>query len=515
MTTQPKPIVLIILDGWGFRETNQYNAINAAKIPNWDQLWQQCPHTLIEGSGLAVGLPDDQMGNSEVGHLTMGAGRTVYQELTRIDKAIADGDFFHNPVFVNAMKLARESNKAVHLLGLLSPGGVHSHEKHIQAMVQLAAQQKVSKLYMHAFLDGRDTPPQSVEPSIKALEEEFKRSHCGQFASIIGRYYAMDRDKRWERTQKAYEMLTEGKSEFHAATAMQAIEQAYARGETDEFVKSTTIYDAGQAPVKIEDGDVVIFMNFRSDRARQLTRAFTDINFAEFHRNVVPKLAEFVSLTQYAVDIQTTIAYPPQSLKNVLGEYIAEKGLKQLRIAETEKYAHVTFFFNGGIEAPSVGEDRILIPSVKVATYDLKPEMSAPEITERLVEAIHGQKYDLIVCNYANPDMVGHTGDFNATVKAIETIDNCLGQIISALRDVGGEVIITADHGNAECMFDDNTKQPHTAHTSDPVPFVYMGRPASIAHNAGTLADIAPTLLYLLGLSQPEEMTGQNLLNFK
>lgn len=515
MTTHPKPIVLIILDGWGYRETDQYNAINAAQIPNWNQLWQQCPHTLIEGSGLAVGLPDDQMGNSEVGHLTMGAGRTVYQELTRIDKAIADGEFFHNPVFINAMKIACENNKAVHILGLLSPGGVHSHEKHIQAIAQLAAQQKVNKLYMHAFLDGRDTPPQSVAPSIKALEEEFKRNHCGQFASIIGRYYAMDRDKRWERTQKAYDMLTEGKAEFHAATALQALEQAYARGETDEFVKATTICGADQTPIKIEDGDVVIFMNFRADRARQLTRAFTDTDFTGFQRNVVPKLAEFVSLTQYAVDIKTTIAYLPQSLKNVLGEYIAEKGLKQLRIAETEKYAHVTFFFNGGVEEPSEGEDRILIPSVKVATYDLKPEMSAPEITERLVEAIQGQKYDLIVCNYANPDMVGHTGDFNATVKAIETIDHCLGQIISALRDVGGEVIITADHGNAECMYDDNTKQPHTAHTSDPVPFVYMGRPASITHKAGTLADIAPTLLYLMGLAKPDEMTGQNLLNFK
>lgn len=508
----PKPIVLIVLDGWGHREKTKHNAIASAKTPNWDQLWNNHPHTLLEGSGHAVGLPEDQMGNSEVGHLTMGAGRTVYQEFTRIEKSIDDGEFFHNPVFLKALNTARTTHKAVHILGLLSPGGVHSHERQLQAIIDLAAREHVENIYVHAFLDGRDTPPQSALASLQKVDNQFKQIGRGRIASIIGRYYAMDRDKRWERVQKAYELLTEAKADFHAATAEEGLNLAYQRGETDEFVQATVIFNPQQAVVKISDGDVVIFMNYRADRARQLTRAFIEHNFDGFKRNITPKLAEFISLTEYAKDIRTNIAFPPQRLKNVLGEYVAKHHIKQLRIAETEKYAHVTFFFNGGIEQPFANEDRVLIPSQKVATYDLKPEMSAVEITDKLAHAIKSEQYGLIICNYANPDMVGHTGNFEATVKAIECIDECLGHIINALRQVGGEVIITADHGNAECMYDEETKQPHTAHTSDLVPFVYYGRTAIITHQAGTLADIAPTLLYLMGLPQPKEMTGQSLI---
>lgn len=510
-----KPFVLIILDGWGYRDTTDYNAIAAAKIPHWHNLWQTYPHTLIEGSGHAVGLPQDQMGNSEVGHLTMGAGRIVYQEFTRIEHAIADGSFFTNPILLSALQKVRANNKGLHILGLLSPGGVHSHENQIHALAELAAQQKIPHVYMHAFLDGRDTPPQSALASINTLEEKFAALGCGKIASIIGRYYAMDRDKRWERVQKAYELLTEAKADYFAPTAAAGLELAYKRGETDEFVKATCIHHPNSAPIKINDGDVIIFMNYRADRARQLTHAFIDAEFSGFPRLTVPALAEFVSLTQYAKDLNTTIAYPPIPLTNVLGEYIAKQHLKQLRIAETEKYAHVTFFLNGGIEQPFPGEERILVPSSKVATYDLKPEMSAPEITEKLVAAIHEQKYALIVCNFANPDMVGHTGNLPATIKAIEIIDDCIAKITTALRSVGGEAIITADHGNAECMYDERTKQPHTAHTSDPVPFVYIGRPADINHENGTLADIAPTLLYLMNLPKPEEMTGKSLVTIK
>jgi 2,3-bisphosphoglycerate-independent phosphoglycerate mutase len=509
-----QPIVLIILDGFGHREDTSYNAIAAACTPHWDELWRTCPHTLLVGSGHAVGLPQDQMGNSEVGHLTMGAGRTVYQEFTRLDKAIEEGDFFRNPVFINALQKAKTNNKAVHILGLLSPGGVHSHERQIHAMLDLAVQQGLENIYVHAFLDGRDTPPQSAMASLEALEAHMKRLGQGQIASLIGRYYAMDRDKRWERVQQAYDLLTQGKADFHAESALTGLQMAYDRKETDEFVKATAIYAQNKKPITVNDGDVIVFMNYRADRARELTRAFIEKDFSDFTREVVPQLAGFVSLTQYAADIPTQIAFAPQSLANTLGEYAAQLGVLQLRIAETEKYAHVTFFFNGGIEQPFAGEDRILIPSPKVATYDLKPEMSAVEMTDKLVEAIQSKKYGLIICNFANPDMVGHTGNFDATVTAIEVIDHCLGRISAALTQVGGEMVITADHGNAEFMFDEQTKQPHTAHTSELVPFVYRGRKATIAHDTGTLADIAPTLLYLMDLPKPAEMTGSSLVTF-
>lgn len=511
-TTQIKPMVLIILDGWGYRETDQYNAINAARKPNWDKIWQSYPHTLIDGSGSAVGLPDGQMGNSEVGHLNMGAGRLVRQDYTRVEKSINDGDFYSNTVLVAALQKAIKNNKAIHIMGLLSPGGVHSHEQHIFAMLKLAVDLGAQQIYLHAFLDGRDTPPQSALASLNKLNELCKQYGKGTIASISGRYYAMDRDKRWERTQFAYDLLTAGITEYHAQNATEALSQAYERGETDEFVKPTAVHIANQPPITIKDDDVVIFMNYRADRARQLTRAFTEENFQGFPRRAWPKLAEFVSLTQYAIDINTQIAFPPEPLSHVLGEYISEFGLKQLRIAETEKYAHVTFFFNGGIEKAYPGEDRTLIPSSKVATYDLHPEMSAPELTEKLVNAIRSKQYALIVCNYANPDMVGHTGNFDATVSAIETVDKSLGLIMQAISETGAEVLITADHGNAECMFDEGTNQPHTAHTTELVPCIYIGRPAKVASPGGTLSDIAPTILYCMGLPQPAEMTGHSLI---
>lgn len=505
------PFVLIILDGFGYRENPQYNAISSANMPCWDALWRDYPHALISGSGTGVGLPDGQMGNSEVGHLNIGAGRIVYQEFTRIEHAIDTGEFFTNPIFVNALQQAKNAGKAVHIMGLLSPGGVHSHERQLLAIVDMAAKQQLEKIYVHAFLDGRDTPPKSAMTSLTMLNKELNLLGRGQIASIIGRYYAMDRDKRWERIERAYDLIVDGKADYQATTAVEALELAYARGETDEFVQPTAIHAPLQKPITVADGDVVIFMNYRADRARQLTRAFTEENFTGFKRHRVPKLAEFVTLTHYADDIKASVAYPPQTLNNVLGEYIAKLGLKQLRIAETEKYAHVTFFFNGGVETPFNGEDRILIPSPKVATYDLQPEMSAVALTDRLVEAIESKQYALIVCNFANPDMVGHTGDFAATVKAIECIDKCLARITIALQHVGGEAIITADHGNAECMYDETTKQPHTAHTNDPVPLIYIGRKAKVNDVSGALSDIAPTILYLLDLSIPTEMQGKKL----
>lgn len=493
MTT--KPLLLLILDGFGYREDLKYNAIANANMPVWRKLWTECPHTLIEGSGHAVGLPDDQMGNSEVGHLNMGAGRVVYQELTRIDKAVEDGEFFKNPVFNQALDKAKAEHKNVHILGLLSSGGVHSHESHIEAILKLALDKKLPNIYVHAFLDGRDTPPQSALPSIEKIE----KIQGVQIATMMGRYYAMDRDKRLERTEAAFALLTQSKAEYAAQSPQKALELAYARGETDEFVKPTIIH-----PIKILPGDLIIFMNFRTDRARQLTRMFLDKGYKHF-----------VTLTQYADDLPTEVAYKPQSLNNTLGEYLSHLGLKQFRTAETEKYAHITFFFNGGIEKPYPGEERVLIPSPKVATYDLQPEMSAPGVTLELVKAIRSQKYDFIVCNYANPDMIGHTGNYEATLKALEVIDNCLSEILLALKEANGEMLITADHGNAECMFDEKTGQPHTAHTSDPVPLVYVGRPANIVNQEGCLADLAPTILYLMGLKQPVEMTGKKLLELK
>ena len=512
MSTRAKPLVLLILDGWGYREEVQYNAIAAAHKPNWDAIWRRYPHTLIQASEAAVGLPSSQMGNSEVGHLNLGAGRVVYQEYTRINRAIADGSFFTNKVLTDAVDAARNLGGAVHIMGLLSPGGVHSHEDHIHAMAELAVKRGAECVYLHAFLDGRDTPPQSAAASLTAMDEKFRALGHGRIASLVGRHYAMDRDHRWPRIRAAYDLITLGAGEFSAASAAQALDAAYRRGETDEFVKPTAIVPPGGQPARVEDGDVVVFMNFRSDRARQMTRPFIEPQFDAFERARVPRLGAFVSLTEYNAEFHVPVAFPPERLRNVLGAYLATRGLRQLRVAETEKYAHVTFFFNGGVEAPYAREDRILVPSpTDVPTYDLKPEMSAPQVADEVVKAIRRDDYDVIICNFANADMVGHTGDFEATRRAIEAVDQCIGRILEALRDAGGEMLITADHGNAEQLFDFDTAQPHTAHTLNPVPFVYVGRPATLAPT-GALEDVAPTMLYLMGLPIPPEMTGRSLV---
>ncbi len=513
MSVQARPIVLVILDGWGYSESPECNAIAAAKKPNWDRLWDTYPHTLIRGSGAEVGLPANQMGNSEVGHLNLGSGRVVYQEFTRVSRSIKTGSFFTNQTLVDAVVRAKESGHAVHILGLLSPGGVHSHEDHIHAMAELAAKQGADKVYLHAFLDGRDTAPKSAAESIQKMETKFAEIGCGRFASIIGRYYAMDRDHRWPRIQSAYDLITLGKGDFVAATAEAGLEMAYERGETDEFVKATAIVPAGSQPVKVEDGDVVIFMNYRSDRARQITRPFIEPEFDAFPRAFTPKLGQFVSLTEYNSQYDIPVAYPPERLKNVFGEYISRLGLHQLRIAETEKYAHVTFFFNGGREEPFEFEDRILVNSPNVSTYNEQPEMSAPEVTDKLVAAIESGKYDTIICNYANPDMVGHSGNFEATVKAIEYLDGCIERVVEAVQQIGGEILITADHGNAEMMRNEETDQPHTAHTTNPVPLLYVGRAFKLNQNGGALSDVIPTMLELMNLPQPTEMTGHSLID--
>ncbi|MDZ7661456.1 2,3-bisphosphoglycerate-independent phosphoglycerate mutase [Thiohalophilus sp.] len=511
MSQNPKPMLLVILDGWGYSEITEGNAIEHADKPVWDRLWGECPHTLIRGSGAEVGLPADQMGNSEVGHLNLGAGRVVYQEYTRVSRSIKTGSFFANQTLVDAAQLAVDTDKAVHILGLLSPGGVHSHEEHIHAMVELAVKQGAKKVYVHAFLDGRDTAPKSAIASIEKMEARFAEIGGGRFASIIGRYFAMDRDHRWPRIQSAYDLITLGKGEFSAETALQGLEMAYERDESDEFVKATAVVPAGTEPVKVEDGDVVVFMNYRSDRARQITRPFIEPDFDAFERAAMPKLGRFVSLTEYNSEYDIPVAYPPDRLKNVFGEYISGLGMHQLRIAETEKYAHVTFFFNGGREEPFEFEDRVLINSPNVATYDLQPEMSAPELTDKLVDAIEGQEYDVIICNYANPDMVGHSGDFDATVKAIEAIDQCLARVVDSIRKAGGELLITADHGNAEMMQNTETNQAHTAHTTNLVPLIYVGRDFKLEAN-GALSDIAPTMLELMGIPLPAEMNGRSLI---
>jgi 2,3-bisphosphoglycerate-independent phosphoglycerate mutase len=511
MSLNLKPIVLVILDGFGHSEEIEGNAIAAAHKPTWDKLWQENPHTFIKGSGAEVGLPAEQMGNSEVGHLNLGAGRVVYQEYTRVSRSIKTGSFFSNDTLIESVEIAKANNKAIHILGLLSVGGVHSHEEHIHAMCQLAVEQGVEKVYLHAFLDGRDTPPKSAEKSINAMQEKFAELGHGRIASVIGRYYAMDRDHRWPRIQSAYELITEGQGEFQAESAMAALENAYERDETDEFVKATAIVPDGEKAVTVEDGDVIIFMNFRSDRARQITRPFIEENFDAFERKRVPKLGCFASLTEYHSEYDIPIAYPAERLTNVFGDYISKLGMHQLRIAETEKYAHVTFFFNGGREEPFEFEERILIPSPDVATYDQQPEMNASKLTDHMVEAIEGGKYDVIICNYANPDMVGHSGNFDAAVKAIEFVDDCLARLLVSIEKSGGEMLVTADHGNAEMMFNKETGQPHTAHTSNPVPFVYVGREAKMA-STGALSDVAPTMLYLMGIEQPEEMTGRSLI---
>ena len=510
MKRQSKPVVLLILDGFGYSESSQSNAIKVAKTPTWDGLWANYSHTLIDCSGEAVGLPDGQMGNSEVGHVHLGAGRLMPQDFTRINNEIKSGDFYSNQVLRDVVDSAIESGGALHLLGLLSPGGVHSHEEHIAAMLELAAKRGLQKIYLHAFLDGRDTPPKSAEQAIQKMETKFAELGCGRMASLVGRFYAMDRDNRWERVEAAYNLLVSGKGVFEAETALQGLRQAYDREESDEFVQPTIITGA-EGAATINDGDAVIFMNFRSDRARELTRALNEQDFDGFEREKIAQLSSFVTLTEYQQDFEYPVAYAPMSIENGLGEYLSSQGKKQLRIAETEKYAHVTFFFNGGVDEPFAGEERILIPSPNVKTYDLQPEMSAPEVTVKIVEAIESGHFDAIISNYANCDMVGHTGDFEAAILAVEAVDRALSEIIEALKKVGGELLITADHGNIEQMKDPETGQPFTAHTVSPVPLLYFGREA-VLREGGSLIDIAPTMLDLMGLEKPGEMTGFSLI---
>ncbi len=506
---RPKPVLLLILDGWGHREDPAHNAIALARLPNWHALLRDCPHTLVDTHGLAVGLPDGQMGNSEVGHMNIGSGRIVYQDLTRIDAAIADGSFGANPALLAACDAAAARGRTLHLLGLLSPGGVHSHEDHILAMITLAARRGVDRIAVHAFLDGRDTPPRSARASLEKLAAQCAATPGATIASVGGRYFAMDRDQRWERVERAWSAIVDAHAVFTAADALAALDAAYARGENDEFVQPCVI-GAG-APVV--DGDAVVFMNFRADRARQLSRAFVDAGFDGFARRRAPALSAFVSLTEYAADLAVSaIAWGAQSMDDTLGEYLAAHGLTQLRIAETEKYAHVTFFFSGGREAPFAGEERILVPSPKVATYDLKPEMSLPELTGRLVEAIASGRYDFIACNIANADMVGHSGIEAAAVQAAEAIDVALGRITAAIRAAGGEMLVSADHGNLEQMLDDDGIA-HTQHTVGPVPLVYVGRPATLQR--GALRDLAPSVLALMGLPKPAAMSGRNLVEFR
>ena len=503
------PTLLIILDGFGHAAPGPDNAISLAHTPTWDRLWAEAPHRLIDGSGLAVGLPDGQMGNSEVGHMNLGAGRVIYQELTRINQDATSGALAENATLLGAVDAAKATGGAVHLLGLLSPGGVHSHEDHILAMARAAAARGAERVYIHAFLDGRDTPPRSAGPSLEAADEALKGLGVGRVASIVGRYYAMDRDKRWDRVAKAYALLTERVGR-RAPSAAEALAEAYARDESDEFVDATW---CGGPEGTISAGDAVVFMNFRADRARELSQAFVDPAFTGFPRQKTPALAAFVTLTRYAESLPAPCAYAPTQLENTLGEVISQAGMRQLRVAETEKYAHVTFFFNGGEEQVFPGETRELVPSPSVATYDLAPEMSAEAVTDILVDAIEQRRYDLVVCNYANGDMVGHTGVLPAAIKAVETLDKALGRVEAALQKAGGQALITADHGNVEQMTDHRTGQPHTAHTCEPVPLIYLGAGApEFREGIGTLADIAPTLLALMGLPQPAEMTGQSLL---
>lgn len=501
----------MILDGYGHREDQKDNAIAAARKPVMDNLIKTCPNTLINASSMEVGLPFGQMGNSEVGHTNIGAGRVVYQDLTRVAKAIMDGEFEQNPVLIKAIDDAVKSDKAVHIMGLLSSGGVHSHEEHIMAMVELAAARGATKLYLHAFLDGRDTPPRSAQASLQAFSDKFKALGKGRVASLVGRYYAMDRDNRWDRVEQAYNLLVDAKGEFTYASAVEGLQAAYHRDENDEFVKPTVIQAVDEPSAVMQDGDSLIFMNFRADRAREISRAFISNDFDGFKRQRIVNFAHYVSLTEYASDIKSTVAYAPESLTNTLGEWLAKNNKTQLRISETEKYAHVTFFFNGGLEVPFANEDRILINSPKVATYDLQPEMSSGELTDKLTAAIESQKYDVIICNYPNGDMVGHTGVFDAAVKAVEALDHCIGRVVESVNKVAGQLLITADHGNAEKMRDDETGQAHTAHTNLPVPLIYVGPKSVKAVEGGKLSDLAPTMLTLIDMDVPAEMTGNVL----
>ncbi|WP_376695488.1 2,3-bisphosphoglycerate-independent phosphoglycerate mutase [Wenzhouxiangella sp. EGI_FJ10305] len=505
--SKPRPLMLLILDGWGQREAADDNAITTGRTPNWDALWADRPHTLLVTSGESVGLPAGQMGNSEVGHMNLGAGRIVYQELTRIGKAIADGSFTRNPALLGGVEKAKAAGGCVHIMGLLSPGGVHSHEDHLLATLELALAHGASEVAVHAFLDGRDVAPRSAADSIDRLEAAVAKDDRARIASVSGRYYAMDRDQRWERTELAWNAIVEAEAEHRADTARAALGDAYARNEDDEFVRPTVI-DGGR---KVEDGDAVLFINFRADRARQLTRAFVEPGFDGFECRR-PALSAMVTMTHYLDGLPVDIAFDPQRFDHLFGAELAAAGLRQLRIAETEKYAHVTYFFNGGEEQVFEGEDRKLIPSPSVATYDLQPEMSAPKLTRELVEAIESDDYDVIICNVANPDMVGHSGKFEAAVEAVEAVDHVLGEVLPVLERAGGEALITADHGNVEQMSDPETGQPHTSHTTNPVPLVYFGPRAVQLTDGGSLRDIAPTMLAMLELPHPSEMTGESLI---
>jgi len=502
----PRPLTLLILDGWGHREPAADNAISAARTPTWDRIWPAAPHALLETCGTSVGLPDGQMGNSEVGHMNIGAGRIVYQELTRIDRAIETSEFETNPALNAALDQAVEGNSTVHVMGLLSPGGVHSHEEHMLATIKLALGHSIQKLAVHAFLDGRDMPPRSAEPSIKKLQSVLDADPRASIASVSGRFYAMDRDNRWDRVEAAWQAIVEGRGHADVATATTALSQAYERGLNDEFVEPTTI--AGGVPVA--DGDVVLFINFRADRARQLTAAFVEPGFDAFEQDR-PALGAMVTMTRYQADQACPAAFEPERMTDLFGGELSRAGLHQLRIAETEKYAHVTYFFNGGEETVFANEDRVLIPSPKVATYDLQPEMSAPALSRQLSALVRKRAHEVIIANVANPDMVGHSGHFDAAVKAVESVDALLSEVIDATVAVGGELLITADHGNVEQMTDPETGQPHTAHTLNPVPFVYVGPREIAMEPSGSLRDIAPTMLSLLGLDIPEAMTGRPL----
>ena len=499
---QKNPVLLLIFDGWGVSRGGPGDAIAAAQTPCWDGLLSTCPHTELATSGAAVGLPDGQMGNSEVGHMCLGAGRVMLQDYPRISRAAENGELLQQAALADAVAQARDTGRCLHIMGLLSPGGVHSHESHIHALVEAASGAGCKNIQLHAFLDGRDTPPQSAERSLRAMQKVFDQIGHGVIATLCGRYYAMDRDQRWDRTELAYRTITEARAEYSAASPLAALEAAYQRGETDEFVQATAIDGA----VGVCDGDVVVFMNFRGDRARQLTRAMSVPDFDRFQRARPINLARFVCLTEYAADLPVAVAFAPQRPSHTLGEVVAETGLRQLRMAETEKYAHVTFFFNGGRERAFAHESRILIPSPKVATYDLQPEMSAPELTEKLLAALRGGRHDLIVCNYANADMVGHTGVFPAALEAVSCLDRCLDKVVSTLREVGGEALITADHGNIEQMCDLQTGTPYTAHSNGPVPLVYVGAQGRALRRGGSLAHVAGTLLHMLGIPAPKEM---------
>ncbi len=505
------PLVFMVLDGWGYSEKLEHNAIAQAKTPQWDSWWHSQPHMLLNASGQPVGLPEKQMGNSEVGHMHLGAGRMVPQDFTRINQAIDDGSFESNPAFKTMFNQLEQSQKTLHVFGLLSPGGVHSHENHLFSFLQRCIKQNLKHIALHLFLDGRDTPPQSAEASLERLKNQIKPHTNIRIHSICGRYYALDRDMRWDRVAPVYQLLTEGYAKNHFHHVNQALKHFYLQGIHDEFIPPTQISDA----TPMQDGDAVFFFNFRSDRARELTQAFISDEFNGFSRNTRPKLSHFISMTEYAENLKTTPVFPPARIQQTLGEILSQHHLRQLRVAETEKYAHVTFFFNGGSEVAFPGEDRILVPSPSdIATYDLKPEMSAPAITKVITQAIQNKTHDVIICNYANADMVGHTGNFNATIQAIEALDRAMHSIGEALKHVGGQLLITADHGNAESMFNHTTGQPHTAHTSGPVPLLYVGEPGlHFTHAEGSLIDVAPTILALLGISPPEAMTGQSLIS--